>query len=126
MLIKKIVINNLLENKLYSELIQEFESNHYSGFIKNIDNKDYLYFSSSNGYINICDLYNKNIFKIIMVADCDNKSFKIIDMETFKVISEIKGEHKNYVKSIKKIYHPIYGESLLSSDHDGFIKLWSI
>ena len=107
-------------------------------------NKDYLYSSSYNGYINIWDLYNKNIFKIIntnkcilyniiewndkyiMVANCDNKSFKIINIETFKVISDIKGEHKNDVKSIKKIYHPIYGESLLSSDEDGIIKLWSI
>ena len=140
----KIVINNLLEDKLYSELIQQPEDDHYSGFIKNKDNKDYLYSSSYNGYINIWDLYNKNIFKIIntnncilyniiewndkyiMVADRDNKSFKIIDMETFKVISDIKGEHKNKVKSIKKIYHPIYGESLLSSGEDGIIKLWSI
>jgi len=141
---KKIVINNLLEDKLYSELIQQPESNHCSGFIKNKDNKDYLYSSSSNGYINIWDLYNKNIFKIIntnncvlyniiewndkyiMVADRDNKSFKIIDIETFKVISDIKGIHKNDVKSIKKIYHPFYGESLLSSDEDGIIKLCNI
>jgi len=140
----KIVINNLLEDKLYSELIQQPEDNHYSGFIKNKDNKDYLYSSSNNGYINIWDLYNKNIFKIIntnncklyniiewnnkyiMVADCDNKSFKIIDIEAFKVISDINGIHKKDVKSIKKIYHPIYGESLLSSDEDGIIKLWNI
>ena len=140
----KIVINNLLENKLYSELIQKPESNHFSGFIKNKDNKDYLYSSSSNGYINIWDLYNKNIFKIIntnncklyniiewndkyiMVVDYYNISFKIIDIETFKVIIDINGVHKNYVKSIKKIYHPIYGESLLSSDEDGIIKLCNI
>ena len=140
----KIVINNLLENKLYSELIQEPESNHFSGFIKNKDNKDYLYSSSFNGYINIWDLYNKSIFKIlninncklyniidwndkyIMVADSNNKSFKIINIEIFKVISDIKGIHKNKVKSIKKIYHPIYGESLFSLDEGGIIKLWSI
>ena len=27
--------------------------------------------------------------------------------------------------SIKKVYHPIYGESLLSADRDKVIKLWA-
>ena len=136
----KIVINNLLEDKLYSELIQEPESSHYSGFIKNRNNKDYLFSCSFNGYINIWDLYNKNNVKIIntnkyrlnniiewndkyiIVVDFDNKSFKIINIETF----DIKRVYKKGVKSIKKIYHPMHGESLLSSDQDGIIKLWSI
>ena len=136
----KIVINNLLEDKLYSELIQEPESSHYSGFIKNRNNKDYFFSSSFNGYINIWDLYNKNNVKIIntnkyrlnniiewndkyiIVVDFDNKSFKIINIETF----DIKRVYKKGVKSIKKIYHPMHGESLLSSDQDGIIKLWSI
>ena len=39
---EKIVINNLLEDELYSELIYEPESNHFSGFIFSKDNKDYL------------------------------------------------------------------------------------
>jgi len=140
----KIVINNLLEEKIYSELIQKPENDHYcSGFIKNIDNKDYLYSSSRNGYINIWDLYSKKIFKIIntnncvlyniiewndkyiMAADFENKSIKIIDIETLEVVYDIKKVHKKGVKSIKKIYHHIYGESLLSSDEDGIIKLWS-
>ena len=140
----KIIINNLLEDKLYSELIQEPEENHYSGFIKNKDNIDYLYSSSNNGYINIWNLNNKQIFKVIntnkcklnniiewndkfiIVADFENKSFIIINKEISKVICEIKGVHKKGVKSIKKIYHPIYGESLLSSDQDRIIKIWSI
>ena len=136
----KIVINNLLEDNLYSELVQEPESSHYSGFIKNKNHKDYLFSSSFNGYINIWDLYNKNNFKIIninkyrlnnmiewndkyiIVVDFDNKSFKIVNIETF----EIKRVYKKGVKSIKKIYQPMYGESLLSSDQDGIIKLWTM
>ena len=87
-------------------LIQEPETDHYSGFIYNRNNNDYLCSSSRNGYINIWDLYNKKIFKIIntnknsilnifninenklahiiewnnkyiIVADYNNKSFKI-------------------------------------------------
>ena len=62
---KKILINNLLEDELYSELIQDPEDNHFSGFLFNKDNNDYLCSSSSIGYINIWDLYNKSIYKSI-------------------------------------------------------------
>ena len=141
---KKIIINNLLEDELYSELIHQPESDHYSGFIYNIDNNDYLCSSSYNGYINIWDLYNKKIFKIIntnkcklahiiewnnkyiIVADYNNKSFKIIDLDENEIISDIGGQHTGKVVSIKKIYHPIYGESLLSCGYDNYIKLWTI
>ena len=141
---KKIIINNLLEDELYSELKQEPEADHFSGFIYNKDNNDYLCSSSSNGYINIWDLYNKKIFKIIntnkcklahiiqwndkyiIVADVNNNSFKIIDLEENKIISDIGGQHTDRVISIKKVYHPIYGESLLSSSIDKTIKLWTI
>ena len=141
---KKIIINNLIEEELYSELIQEPEDSHYCGFIYEKENKDFLCSSSFNGYINIWDLYNKKIFKIIninecyltyiiewnskyiIVADFYNKSFKIIDLEKNKIISDIKGQHIDNVVCIKKIYHPVYGESLLSGAEDKTIKLWTI
>ena len=140
----KIIINNLIEDELYSELIQEPEDCHLSGFIYEKENKDYLCSSSGNGYINIWDLYNKKIFKVIninncylvhiiewnnkyiIVADCDNKSFKIIDLEENKIICDINGQHTDEVLCIKKVYHPLYGESLLSGARDNSIKLWII
>ena len=64
--------------------------------------------------------------KYIIVADLDNKSFKIIDLDENKIISNIGGQHEDWVKCIKKIYHPIYGESLLSCGEDKCIKFWSI
>ena len=139
---KKIVINNILKNDLYCELIKEPEIFHNSGFIFNKRNNDYLCCSSTNGYINIWDLYNKNIYKIIntnhcflmhiinwnnkyiIVADLNNNSFKIFEMELGELISNIK--QKANVVSIKKIYHPIYGESLLSVARDNTIRLWHI
>ena len=141
---KKIIINNLIEDKFYSELKQVHEGSHLSGFIYERENTDYLCSSSSNGYIYIWDLYNKIIFKVIntnkcflahiiewnnkyiIVADFNNKSFKIIDLEENKIICDINGEHNGNVKCIKKIYHPIYGESLLSAAKDNTIKLWII
>ena len=35
-------------------------------------------------------------------------------------------EHKDELVCIKKINHPIYGESLLSAGNDKAIKLWII
>ena len=140
---KKIIINNLLEDELYSELKHQPEDWHYSGFIYNIDNNDYLCSSSENGYINIWDLYNKNIFKVIdtnncllmhiiqwnnkyiIVTDYNNNCFKIINLENGR-IKDIEKQHSNYIRCIKKIYHPKYGESLLSAADDKTIKLWTI
>ena len=85
-------------------MIQEPEDSHLSGFIYEKENNDYLCSSSYNGYINIWDLYNKKIYKVIntnkcklahiiewnnkyiIVADYDNKSFKIIDLEENKLL----------------------------------------
>ena len=93
-----------------------------------------------NGYINIWDLYIKNIFKFIntnncslyhiiqwnnkyiIVADSKNDCFKIIHLEN-EIIKDIEKQHTDWVKCIKKIYHPKYGESLLSASNDETIKL---
>ena len=64
--------------------------------------------------------------KYIIVADVYNKSFKIIDLEENKMICDINGQHTDGLTCIKKIYHPLYGESLLSIADDKTIKLWII
>ena len=141
---ERILINNLLENILF--FIHKNNSNYFtyyvSGFIFNKDNKDFLCCSISDGYIEIFDLSIKVLInrinisseknwlqhiirwnqRYIIVADIYQKCFKIVDLQINKVISKIK--HTKGVSCIKKIYHPIYGESLLSASKDGFIKLW--
>ena len=64
-------------------------------------------------------------YKYIIVADLKNKCFKIINLEK-ETIKNIEKHHTDNVVCIKKIYHPKYGESLLSSAGDNTIKLWSI
>ena len=138
----KVVINNLLKNELYCVLVKEPETYHNSGFIFKKRNNEYLCTSSINGYIHIWDLYNKNIVKIIntngcfimniinwddkhiIVTDLDTSTIKIVDIEIGKVISKIK--QKAPVAIIKKIYHPIYGESLLIVTLDNAFRLWNI
>ena len=139
----EIIINNLIENELYAKLKTESFSNTY-GFIYNVNNNEYLCSSSEEGRINIIDLYNKKIVEIfnivkgdirsmiewnnkyIICADCKNKSIIIIDLVQKKVISQIKGDNIGEIKGIKKLYHPIYGEALLTGGGEGIIKLWVI
>ena len=139
-----VLISNLFEDELYCSLSQEPEADHSSGFIYNKNNIDYLCTSSSNGFINIWDLYSKNLFKVIsldgalltdiiqwnekygIVCHFYRKHFFIIDLENYKIINKGDEVHDGYIKCIKKIYHPVYGESLLSADEKRNILLWSI
>ena len=40
-------------------------------------------------------------------------------------ISDMKTEHEGELKCIKKINHPIYGQSLISAAEDKTLKLWT-
>ena len=102
---KLIIINSLVDDEIYAVLKHNHEDAHYSGFINNNDNKDLLYSSSINGYINIWDLYNKNLIKtidangsnlsciikwndnFIIVGYFLNRTFKIIDLRSGNIIT---------------------------------------
>ena len=142
--IEKIIINNLLEDELYSELKTFPKIKYFHGFIYNENSNDYLCTSTSVEFILIWDLFNKKIFKIIntnkciinhiiqwndkyiIVVDLFSQLIKIIDLGINNIISSLGKNHERLVLSVKKIYHPIYGESLLSSSLDRTIKLWTI
>ena len=66
--------------------------------------------------------WNKKYF---IVADRYNKSVKIIDTEK-NLIFDVNSKHSDELISVKKIFHPIYGESLLTASRDRTIKLWTI
>ena len=137
-----IIISNLLIEAPNSYLINEPEGNHYSGFIYSKDDSDYLCCSSSNGTVNIWDLYTQKIFKVINIAKCERLynviqwndryciiagslgSLVIIDLINYKVISIIRDKDENDIICVKKIKHPKYGETLLSLAKDNMIKLW--
>ena len=140
---KKIIINNIFENELYAELIKEPESYHLTGFICHENNKDYLYSSSINDFINIWDLYEKNLYKIINTKE--SKLIQIIDwnkqyfigvehnQKNIKIINkesgdkfDINNKHEKELICLKKINHPKYGESLFIASQDNTIKLWTV
>ena len=139
----KIIINNLLEEEIYSELMHQTEDSYNSGFLFSKEKNDYLGTSSEKGLIIIWDLYKKNILKTIniknsflyyiiqwnskyiIVADYKNGSFKIINLEN-ENISDINEKNNGALVCIKKIYHPKYGESLLTAGENKTIRLWTV
>lgn len=115
---EEILINDLLDSKLYIEFSNDLTSPQYSGFLYSKDNNDYLVTSSYKGYVKIWDLYNKRLFKTIYANNSDkicplfhiiqwntkyaivgafNKSFKIVDLEEEKVVGEIKAHFEEVV-----------------------------
>lgn len=138
---KKILISNLLEDEIYSEISNRSEF----GYILYENNKEYLCFSSPfEKCINIWDLNDNCMFKIIYLEigysfkalpwnnkyiicyDRFDQFFKIIDIINERIISKMKNIEFKELLNIKKIKHPIYGEALLSCHKDNSIKLWTI
>ena len=143
-----IFINNLSNDEDYysfhkgSYIYQPHPDNYcFSGFIYNIDNNDFLFFISKFS-LKIFDLYNKNIINSIEIKHStiininpwnDNyliiiakDSFQIIDFINYKTISIFYFGNLVNIKSIKRINHPVYGESILSCGDNKSITLWKI
>ena len=88
------------------------------------------------------DIYNKNIYKTINSVNCRlmsfiewndkyalasglDKSIITIDIEKLEIVHKIYEKYTEGIKRIKRIYHPTYEESLLSTGSDKIIKLWT-
>ena len=144
---EKITITNFVNNELYKNLLPfGFKIlKYYSGFIhRNNIGRDLLCCSTSNGCIVIWDLLSLQLFyfgriskvelyniipwnkKYIIISGGSNKSIKIFDIDILKEVNSIKTEYSSNINCVKKILHPIYGESLLSSGNDHQIRLWNI
>ena len=125
-----------------NEIYREFKSSsfHMSAFIEKINEVNYLFESTGNGYLNIWNIETSNMYKSIQAVGCalrgicfwndkyiiassNDISFKIFDLDDSKNIISVSG-HDNTLSCLKKIIHPIYGESLITFAVDGKIKLW--
>ena len=146
---EKIIISDFVKNDLYANLMpQGFKVfKYYGGFIYNFEKKngrDFLCCSTSNGCVAIWDLLNINLiyfgkiskfelYNIIqwnenyaIISGGANKTIKIFDLKKFKEVKNIETGHSSKINCVKKIMHPIYGESLLTSGNDHKINLWII
>ena len=142
----KICIYNIIRNTEYCQFFSDCNESFCCGLIYKKNNDDLLISTSDGDYINIYNLNNKikineikaefcGISYIIrwsdnyfIAADQENNSFKVIDIDQLKVINNIKVDKTNNQKGIvcvKKIYHPKYGESLVTCGNRDLC-LWTL
>lgn len=148
---ENIFIYDIIENSKYFDFyLANIEiSKIISGFIYTKNNDDHLIFASISGIIAFLNLETKKIQTLIYFTKtsgkkeiylayllqwsnrymivCENhkRGFKIIDIETKKTISFFKGKHTGGIIYAKILFHPNYGESLLTLGEDNTIILWS-
>ena len=137
-----ILINNIDTRKVYKKLDSEkVQSNLNSACLVQKNDGDYLYVSTVRGCIIIWDLdkfiikdyiyYKSSYFcnilqwneNYLLVSEKNDGCILVIDIERNRVISVMKNIHDFYAMCLKKIKHPIYGESLLSCAIDNNINL---
>ena len=140
---EKILIYNIFDENAYYEVNDGL--NYMSGFIANkTEEVDYLFVNSIEKFIYIYNLNQKilvnsinvggwSLYNIvqwndqyILAIDSYEKLLKIIDINQGKAITCYTNIHSIGITSIKKIVHPIYGESILTSGKDNKIKLWTL
>ena len=132
------------ENRIYHKYHEYSENNlgHLSIIINKKKEKTELIESSCDGNIRIWNFHIGTFIRIIniskevrdicmwdneyLLAGCDDKTIKIINLNNGKIIKEMVG-HNDKVLSLNIINHPIYGKCLISQGADFEpIKLWII
>ena len=134
---------NFNEKTVYHKYDDKSESDHNSLIINNYDNIVRLIESCWDGNVRIWNFHTGKLLKKIKInydflnticlwnddylfIGCSDKTIKLIDLNKAKIIKEFEG-HKNNVVTVKKIYHPQYGECLISQGaNNDPIFLWKI
>ena len=124
-LVKTIKINN---SSLFKIIPWCVYINYY------LDKEDSKFYKNINTYILVCDKNKKGIINLNVIFkkeidynDCTNKISDISEEQflTYEINSFNKNKENQPIKSIKKIIHPIYGNSILCSDENNCINLWT-
>jgi hypothetical protein len=115
---------------------------HMSACVRIFEDIPCLFESDGNGNFNVWDIDSGTCKKKINVKSCclrgiciwddeyaivasSDKCAKIINYKNQLVEGQIDG-HNNVVCSIEKIFHPLFGESIITGSIDGKIKIYSI
>ena len=128
--------NNILYHKYCDK--NEDQGICFSIIIKNEKNNTKIICSCNKGFIRIWDFHKKKLLNKIKIcysllgiclwnneylfAGSNDKTIKLIDLKQEKVIKILNG-HNQEVTTIKKVFHPKYGECLITYGIDNII-LW--
>ena len=141
----KILISEFPNNETYHEFISEKEYLYnMGGIIFKFQGKDFLAVSATYGLIQICNLEHKQVFtkiklndvflysfvkwndKYLLINDSKNNSILVFDMNknNFEIKKKIECPDMKYERFIKKVEHPVYGESIISIGIEFKLKLY--
>lgn len=130
--------SNNLYNTYSSNIIKRINSICVN---ENIEQKTIKLIGLCNkGYILIWNFYNANLIEKLKFFDANLygicllnneylcfghlKEINILNLNDKESIITLKHKHNNNVISIQKIFHPKYGECIISQDEKSDIKLW--
>ena len=131
------------EDKILHEYFDGDDSIHYSGVVDNNEDIIKLIYATKNGNIFLWDFYSGQLLDLINMKKVEFRciclwdknhllvtnyfsGIKIIDIKNKKIIKSLL-KHNGIIIAIKKIYHPKYGQCILSQDnYQQRIKLWII
>lgn len=131
------------KNELFQKYSDNYNNNHISIIISEFENITRLIESCYDGIIRVWNFYsglllnrikigNNWLYGICLWSDkylfvgCSDKTIKLIDLTEDYIVKNFKG-HNDSVCTIKKINHPLYGDSLISQGYnEDSIKLWAI
>ena len=146
-----VISYNYEENELYKIYCEQFENDVFHHCVKIYeDNKESYHIikliESSDGinsFIRIWDFHSSqllgkiessnNILRSIGIWDsnfafagCGDKSIKLINLESCKIINSLVG-HQNNICTIKIIFHPQLGKCIISQGHNNDqIRIWTL
>ena len=103
----KILIHNLLKDETYSELKCPNGGRHFSGFIYNKNDIDYLCNGCGSGYINIWDLFNKKLISSIYDNQGSYLHHIIQWNDKYAIIADASNIHLKYLITNKKSIYVI-------------------
>ena len=129
-------------NKIYHIYSDNDSAGHYNIIINDKEEIIKLIESNSDGLIKIWNFHTAKLLMKIKVDNCRlfglclwNKDYlfvgcldgtlKLIEIKSSRIIKELNG-HNSIVLTIKKFYHPMFGECLVSQGSlDDPIRLWN-
>lgn len=140
----KILISEFPANNTY-HILETDEKHPYNlaGIVFKNKNRDILAVSATYGLIQFLDLATKTLVKVfesedvhlysfirwnddyLLINDCLQRRILILDMKKdYRIKSKVLCPQMHFDRFIKKVDHPLYGESILSIGIDFKIKLF--
>ena len=138
----KILISQFNAKTNYSVTTDDKHPYNLGGMVYKNKDKDYLITSATYGLIKVIDLQAKKDIKTItfedvflysfvkwndrylLVNDCLQRRILVLDIDDFTVKSKVLCPEMYFDRFIKKVEHPLYGESIMSVGIDWKITLF--